>query len=138
MKTKNIITRAILATAIAAIFTTKSTFATESFNVQPSTVYHFIKSEPLSNALDQLAKQSDIVFKINVNLGKNIVSQTFGADGWSSAIKALLVEYNYTIIQDGKIKTVIISGYNGNAPDEPKAMDSIMSMDDSELMRLIP
>lgn len=130
MNTCNIIKRAILATTIAVTFSATATQADELFKVQPSAVYHAIKNKSLAETLRQVSQRSGIVFKINTDLGKDVVRQSIAAPDWNAAIKSLLAGYNYTVVQDGKnIKTVIITGRNGSAPMDHHLADTATAPD---------
>jgi hypothetical protein len=117
MNTRNLFT----AIALTALFTTTSYAAqdptTEHFKIQPSTVYQAIHGQALADTLVHIAQRSGIVFKINTDLSKDIITRSIAAANWNEAIKALLVDYNFTTIQDGEnFKTVIISGHKNDAP----------------------
>ncbi|MEQ1528488.1 MAG: reprolysin-like metallopeptidase [Methylococcales bacterium] len=119
MRKHDILKPGMLAATVLALFTNIS-FANvqpsvQKINIQPTTVYQAIKGKPLAEALAQVAQRSGITFKINTDLGKDIVSQTASSDSWNDAVKALLLGYNFTTIEDGNnIKTVIISGRNSD------------------------
>lgn len=99
--------------------------------IQPSAVYHAIRGKPLADTLAQVAQRSGIIFKINTDLGKDVVSQSIAADNWDIAVRSLLVNYNFTTIQDrDTIKTVIISGRNNDAADTSTAEAITASVDD--------
>ncbi|WP_347987516.1 reprolysin-like metallopeptidase [Methylomonas sp. AM2-LC] len=117
MNTRNLFT----AIALTALFTTTGYAAqhpaTEQFKVQPSTIYQAIHGQALADTLAHIAQRSGIVFKINTDLSKDIITRSIAADNWNAAIKALLVDYNFTAIQEGEnFKTVIISGHKNDAP----------------------
>ncbi|MGZ5599416.1 MAG: reprolysin-like metallopeptidase [Methylobacter sp.] len=128
MKTHNVIKKAALTAIATAAFSTTISYAdvhasTALIKVQPSAVYQAFRGKSLADALQQVAQRSGITFKINTDLGKDIVSQSLAADSWAAAVKSLLADYNYTTIQDkGLIKTVIISGRNNDAPDIAKTI----------------
>ncbi|MGZ5009260.1 MAG: reprolysin-like metallopeptidase, partial [Methylobacter sp.] len=123
MKTHNVIKKAAMAALTTAAFSAAVSHADAQpssglIKVRPSAVYQVIHGKPLAEALSQVARRSGITFKINTDLGKDVVSQSLAADNWESAVRSLLADYNYTTIQDkGLIKTVIISGRNNDAPD---------------------
>lgn len=88
--------------------------ADEVFKVMPSSVYQVVKNIPLKQALMQISQRSGIVFKINTDLSKDVLNKNLSANSWSDAIKSLLTDYNYTMINDqGAIKTVLITGKRG-------------------------
>ena len=81
-------------------------------------MFHAIQGESLAGTLAQVAQRSGITFKINTNLGKDVVTQSIAADNWNIAVKSLLVNYNFITIQESDtIKTVIISGRNHDVAD---------------------
>ena len=101
MKKRNIVKSAVLAVSIAAAFSTTTTSyaadihsSADLIKVQPSAVYHAIRGKSLADTLTQVAQRSGIIFKINTDLGKDIVSQSIAADNWSIAVRSLLVNYN--------------------------------------------
>jgi hypothetical protein len=112
MKTFKPVLRTALALAIASTFSmTVNASAKELFTVPPSPVYQVIQKQSLRTALAQVAQRSGIVFKINVDLSTDLVTKTLAANDWTSAVKALLVGYNYVIVaNEGVIKTVVVSG----------------------------
>lgn len=122
MKKRYIVKTAVLTVAIAATLSTTASYADDVpssaalIKVQPSAVYHAIRGKSLADTLAQVAQRSGIIFKFNTDLGKDVVSQSIAADNWSVAVRSLLVNYNFTTIQDADtIKTVIISGRNNDA-----------------------
>ena len=135
MKTCNIVKCAVLAVSIAAVLSTTSYASVNSsadlIKVQPSAVYHAIRGKSLADTLAQVAQRSGITFKINTDLGKDVVTQSIAADNWNIAVRSLLVNYNFTTIQDSDtIKTVIISGRNNYAVDTGTANTTLASADD--------
>jgi hypothetical protein len=136
LKTRNIVKSAVLAVSIAAALSTASSYANvhssaDLIKVQPSAVYHAIRGKSLADTLVQVAQRSGITFKINTDLGKDVVSQSIAADNWDIAVRSLLVNYNFTTIQDNNtIKTVIISGRNNDAADTGAAKTTTASADD--------
>lgn len=113
MKTNNIIKSTFLATAVLS--TPVTSFADELFTVPPSTIYQSMQNSSLQEALTQVSRRSGITFKINTEIGKAKVHQSLAATDWNAAVKALLSNYNYTLVLEGKnIKTVIITGRAGN------------------------
>ncbi|HEY8037310.1 MAG TPA: zinc-dependent metalloprotease family protein [Methylobacter sp.] len=121
MKKRDIAKSIMLCTSIATAILASTSYAdskpsTSPIKVKPSAVYHAIRGKSLADALAQVSQRSSITFKINVSLGKDVVNQSIAADNWGSAVRSLLVNYNFTTIQDGDaIKTVIISGRNNDA-----------------------
>lgn len=135
MKTHNIIKRAVTAAFIAAALSTASyadaRSAADLIKVQPSAVYHAIRGKSLADTLAQVAQRSGITFKINTDIGNDVVSQSIAADNWASAVKSLLVNYNFSTIQDkGSIKTVIISGRINDATGTGTAKTITAGVDD--------
>jgi hypothetical protein len=135
LKTRNIVKSAVLAVAIAAALSTTISYAdvhssVDLIKVQPSAVYHAVRGKSLADTLAQITQRSGIIFKINTDLGKDAVNQSIAADNWNVAVRSLLVNYNFTTIQESDtIKTVIISGRN-NAADTGTANTTIASADD--------
>lgn len=123
MKTRYMIKRTLLATAIsAALLGAVSTQADSLLNVQPVAVYQTVKNQPLADTLRKVSKRSGITFKVQTDLSKDVVNKTVAAANWNLAVKALLDGYNYTLVSEGKaIKTVIITGHNGNGADAVNA-----------------
>jgi peptidyl-Asp metalloendopeptidase len=123
LKTHNIIKKAAMAAFTTAALSAAVCYAdvhssADLIKVQPSPIYHAIRGKSLADTLAQVAQRSGITFKINTDLGKDVVSQSLAADNWVTAVRSLLANYNYTTIEDkGLIKTVIISGRNNDAPD---------------------
>jgi hypothetical protein len=119
----SLIKRAVLVTSVAAALSAATAFADSKgrpnlMKVKPSAVYHAIRGKSLADALAQVAQRSGITFKINTDLGQDVVSQTIAADNWNNAIKSLLTHYNFTTTQQGDtIKTVIITGRNHDAAE---------------------
>ena len=125
-----------MAASIAAAFSTAMSYAdvhpsADLIKVKPSAVYQAIRGKSLVDTLAQVAQRSGITFKINTDLGKDVVSQSIAADNWDIAVKSLLVNYNFTTIQDkGAIKTVIISGRNNDGADTVTAKTITAAADD--------
>ena len=136
MKTCNIVKSAVLAASIAAVLSTTTSYADvnsslDHIKVQPSALYQANRGEPLADTLAKVAQRSGIIFKINTDLGKDVVSQSIVADNWNMAVRSLLVNYNFITIQDNDtIKTVIISGRNSHVADTGAANTTIASADD--------
>jgi peptidyl-Asp metalloendopeptidase len=85
------------------------TASTNPIKIKPAAIYHAVRGKPLSETLAQIAQRSGISFKINTDLGKDVVSQPISADNWANAVKSLLSNYNYTLTQEGGVvKTVIV------------------------------
>ncbi|MFI3137261.1 MAG: M12 family metallo-peptidase [Methylococcaceae bacterium] len=137
MKQHSVIKHSVLASAITAVLATTSVFATELFNVQPSPVYQIIKDKPLSEALTALSQRAGIVFKINISISKDVVSKTLVANDWDFAIKSLLSDYNYAIVEEAGVKTVIISGYNGSAA-KPVMQQKSLKIPPANLLVIAP
>ena len=82
---------------------------------KPHNIYHVIKTKTLVEATDQIANRTGISFKINATNQNDVVSRKLAADDWKTALGQLLQGYNYTTTLDnGAIKTVIITGLNGS------------------------
>lgn len=134
MKTRTIVKCAILAVSMAASLSTTNSYA----DVQSSAMYHAIRGKSLADSLAHVAQRSGITFKIDTDLGKDVVSQSIDAENWNIAVRSLLVNYNFTIIQDSDtIKTVIISGRNHYAADTITANDIIASAEDENIFEPI-
>ncbi|MGZ4953477.1 MAG: hypothetical protein ACXV8Q_00075 [Methylobacter sp.] len=116
MKTSNLIQCTVLASAIAAALANPATsFATEMFAVAPSAVYQAVRNTSIQTALTQVSARSGIMFKINTEIGKDVVRQNLSATDWETAVKSLLQSYNYTLVTNGKVlKTVIVTGHKGS------------------------
>ncbi|WP_334181097.1 reprolysin-like metallopeptidase [Methylobacter sp.] len=136
MKTHNIVKKAVMAASIAAAFSTAMSYAdvhpsADLIKVKPSAVYQAIRGKSLVDTLAQVAQRSGITFKVNTDLGKDVVSQSIAAENWDIAVRSLLVNYNFTAIQDkGAIKTVIISGRNNDGADTVTAKTITAAADD--------
>lgn len=128
---KTILKHTLLSLAITTALTPILTSAsTELFKVPPSTIYQSIQKQSLKTALTQVAQHSGIVFKINTDIGIDVVNQTLAASDWTTAIKTLLSNYNYTIITDnGIIKTVIVTGHVGTGSDLVQVTTSVEPID---------
>ena len=116
MKNRNVILTSILAVSISAALSIPITsVADEMFAVAPSSVYQVVKNASLQASLTQVSTRSGIVFKINAEIGKDVVRQNLSAANWETAVKSLLQDYNYTLVTDGKVlKTVIVTGHHGS------------------------
>jgi hypothetical protein len=110
----------------------------ELLKVPPATVYQAIHGQMLADTLTQIAQRSGITFKVNADLSQDIVTQSVAADSWDAAIKALLVDYNYTTIQEGKQITKVIITDHKNASQsnishssiaKTAAMDNVIVLD---------
>ncbi len=78
-------------------------------------IYHVISHKTLLEAANQLANRSGITFKINPALEGDEINLKLAADDWNAALAQLLQGYNYTTVSDkGIVKTVVITGRNGN------------------------
>ena len=85
----------------------------EAVKVPPAVIYQATKGQSLAEALAQVAQRSGITFKLNTDLSQEIVQENITANNWDYAINSMLVNYNFTTIQDNKgIKTVIITGHS--------------------------
>ena len=139
MKTRNKLKSAALVVSIAATLSTTISYAgvhsaADIIKAQPSSMYHATRGTPLADTLAQVAQRSGITFKINTDLGKDVVSQSIAADNWNIAVRSLLVNYNFTIIQDSEtVKTVIISGRNNNAADTGTTTNNTTASADREI-----
>ena len=143
MEKRNILKSAVLAVFIATAFSTTASYASDVHSssdlikVQPSAVYHAIRGRPLADTLAQVAQRSGITFKVNTDLGNDIASQSIAADNWNIAVRSLLVNYNFTTIQDNdSIKTVIISGRNNDAANSAAAKST--SANTSDIIVIAP
>jgi len=129
----NTINRTALASAIVIALTrsvTASASTVDLFTVSPSPIYQVIKEQLLKTALDQVAQRSGIVFKVNADISSDVVTKTLAVSDWTTAIKSLLVNYNYTIVTDrGVIKTVIVTGHAGNGSDPVQVTASVEPTD---------
>ncbi len=127
MKTYFIVNSIIKTLAIAFVLASPVvSIADALFKVSPSPVYQAIKSILLKDTLAQVSQRSGIVFKINTAIGNDDVHQSLAADSWSSAVKSLLSDYNYTLITEGAVvKTVIITGRAGSGSDPSHIVSSI-------------
>jgi hypothetical protein len=98
----------------SAMMLSSTVLASELFIVPHSTIYQVVQNQSLKTALAQVAQRSGITFKIDTDLGNDKVNQTLSAADWTSAVKSLLVNYNFTLITDGKVlKTVLVTGHKG-------------------------
>ncbi|MGD0958460.1 MAG: reprolysin-like metallopeptidase [Methylomonas sp.] len=114
VKSKRVLT--IVTALISTPLTAAVHPANDKIKVPPTPIYQAIHGQLLQETLANVAQRSGIGFKINTDLGNDVVSQSIAADNWSSAVKALLVNYNYTLIQDGDtLKTVIVTGRKNGA-----------------------
>jgi hypothetical protein len=150
LKTRTIVKCAVLAVSLAVALSTTNSYAdvhssADLIKVQSSAVFHAIRGNSLAGTLAQIAQRSGISFKINTDLGKDVVSQSIAADNWNNAVRSLLVNYNFTIIQDSDtIKTVIISGGNNHAVADTDTANAITASTDdvndfeSELLPNMP
>jgi hypothetical protein len=116
MKTNSVLKRGLLAATIASCLSIAPAYADvhaapDLLKVQPVQVYHAAHGKSLAETLGQIAQRSGITFKIGIDLSSDTVQQNLAASDWLSAVKGLLTEYNYTLVQDGDtLKTVIITG----------------------------
>jgi hypothetical protein len=131
MKTYHVILHALLAAFIAVGSSSPATsFADELFTVPVSPVYQAVKNSSLKDALAQVSQRSGIIFKIDTQIGQDIVHQSLSAADWNTAVKSLLHNYNYTLITEGKnIKTAIVTGRAGDEPDVTNAVASTESLE---------
>lgn len=87
----------------------------ERLKIKPVAVYQAIHGQSLVETLQQVAQRANITFKVNTDLGNDVVSQSLSAENWPQAINNLLINYNFTTIQNGdNIKSVIITGHKQN------------------------
>jgi hypothetical protein len=85
---------------------------------QPHSIYHVVKNKTLLAAVNQLANRAGITFKLSATLKNDLVNLKLAADDWKAALAQLLKGYNYTtVLESGAIKTVMITGNNGNGHD---------------------
>jgi hypothetical protein len=126
MKIRNVILISILDIVITiALSIPLTSFADDLFTVRPTPIYQAVQNSSLKDALTQVSQRSGIVFKINTEIGNDIVHQALSAVDWTSAVKSLLSDYNYTIVTESKtVKTVIITGRadNGISPTHVVAL----------------
>ena len=111
----------------AIIFTlSESVFAsnfTPIIKEQPHNIYHTVKNKTLMVATNQLANRTGITFKISPGLENDLIDQKIAADNWESALAQLLHGYNYTTAsENGAIKSVVITGYNGSGKDQTSTL----------------
>ena len=81
LKTRNIVINSVLAAAIAADLSTTTSYADVHSSVgqikaQSSAVFQAIRGKSLAETLAQVAQRSGITFKIDTDLGKDVVSQS--------------------------------------------------------------
>jgi len=100
LKTRTIVKCAVLAVSMAAALSTTNSYAdvlssADLKQVQPSAVFQTIRGKSLADTLAQVAQRSGIAFKIDTDLGKDVVSQSIAADNWNIAVRSLLVNYNF-------------------------------------------
>ncbi|WP_347987311.1 reprolysin-like metallopeptidase [Methylomonas sp. AM2-LC] len=118
MKTYSVLKRSLLAATIASCLSIAPSYAdvhaaADLLKVQPVQVYHAAHGKSLAETLSQIAQRSGITFKIGIDLSSDTVQQNIAANDWISAVKGLLTDYNYTLVQDGDtLKSVIITGRN--------------------------
>lgn len=109
--------RTAMAVALTAAFGASYANAesTMNLNVQPAKIYQMTKGEELGNALSKIADRSGITFKVDESVTHDLVTQSVPADSWDAAVQSLLKNYNYsTVLENGKLKTVFISGQKGS------------------------
>jgi Metallo-peptidase family M12B Reprolysin-like len=117
MKIRILVTTYGLVTVLCAALAVNSTAnaAEALIKEKPHNIYHVIKNKTLAQATDQIANRSGISFKINAANLADVVSRKLAADDWKTALGQLLQGYNYTtVLANGAIKTVIITGHNGS------------------------
>lgn len=111
----------------------------DPIKIQPSAVYHAIRGKSLADTLTQVAQRSGITFKINTDLGKDLVTQSIAAGNWNTAVRSLLVNYNFTTVQEGDtIKTVIISGRNNDAAADTGSAKTITASRADDIIIIEP
>jgi hypothetical protein len=114
-KPVNIKTIVLVVSIAAALSSPVTSWADELFTVPRSAVYQAVQNKSLKDTLAQVSQRSGIVFKIDNELGKDVVRQSIAAEDWHAAVKSLLSDYNYTLVTEGKsIKTVIVTGHAGS------------------------
>ena len=112
--------------ALFAILST-SVFAHTVDQVQPTNVYQAIHNQALSDTLANIAQRSGIEFKINTDLGKEVINQSLVAGDWKEAIKLLLANYNYTMVLDNNlVKEVIITGHKSDGNVSNFSYDNVI------------
>ncbi len=127
--------RTFLWVATGVILSTAESFAdvnasSNPIKIKPSAIYHAVRGKPLPETLAQVAQRSGITFKINTDLGKDVVSQSISADNWTNAIKSLLSNYNYTLNQEGGVvKTVIVMSRTHEAQTDIPNSDTSSKQD---------
>jgi hypothetical protein len=140
MKRPAIIKTVVLAVSIAASLSSPVTScADELFKVSRSAVYQAVQNQSLKDTLAQVSQRSGIVFKIDTELGKDVVRQSIAAKDWISAVKSLLSEYNYMLVTEGKsIKTVIVTGHAGSGSSASHVLASAEPAEFQDLIMLAP
>jgi len=117
MKTFIILNRAIWMVTFASIGLVFSVQAdiglpSQAIKAPPTIIYQAAKGQSLAETMTQIAQRSGITFKLNTDLSQEIVQENIAANNWDYAISRLLVNYNFTTIQNNNsIKTVIITGH---------------------------
>jgi hypothetical protein len=140
LKTHTFVKSAVLAASLSTATSYADVHSSaDLIKAQSSLKYHVTHGISLADSLVQVAQRSGITFKINTDLSKDVVSQSIDADDWNIAVKSLLVNYNFTIIQDrDTIKTVIISGRHNNViADTVTTATTIASVDQLSVDDLI-
>lgn len=109
-------TAILIATLCAGISTEALAIEAEIIiKEQPHHVYHVIKDKTLLEAVKQIAGRSGFEFKVATAVESDKVTKKLAADNWNTALMQLLEGFNYsTVIDKGKIKSVIITGRNGS------------------------
>ncbi len=110
--------------------------STDPVKIKSFVLYHASRGKSLADTLAQVAQRSGIIFKINADLGQDVVSQTIDAESWNIAVRALLANYNFATIQESNmIKTVIVSGRN-KGPDDDSVADSTTVASAEDVVRI--
>ncbi len=92
---------------------------------KPTLHYQATNGEQLKAALNRLSTIAGVTFKINIDLNNHVVSQNIDSFSEEEALKALLGNYNYAFFQDGAVKTVIITRYNGSADHTAQTSEQV-------------
>jgi hypothetical protein len=140
MNRRNNIKCAVLALSIAAALSGPvSSVADELFMVPRSTVYQAVQNKSLRDTLAQISQRSGIVFKVDTELGKDVVRQSIAAEDWNAAVKSLLSNYNYLLVTEGKnIKTVIVTGHAGSGSSVSHLVASVEPDEYHDLIVIAP
>lgn len=111
----------LLVAVMLMAMSTTATSANETAQLikePPHNIYHAVKNKTLLAVTSQLVARTGMTFKINTAVENDVINQKLAADDWQTALAQLLQGYNYTTISNqGIIKTVMITGRNGNGHD---------------------